>query len=220
MAIVTRANVKTLLNISTTASDDWIDALIPQVESDYVHIRNRPFETGTKLTVETTGLPADEEMSLELGNYATVGEPAKGWNYIVWLRENDTANMIIYRIINQIKPSGYFNFTVGDSATDSAEVYITERFPQFQENISVLDVTVDASTSITETIEKMQTIYPKGSELTAAQMIHHHLTQHETGKPAGVKSESLGDYSVTYADTQGGYPRSITGQITRYAVML
>ena len=215
MAITTLYNVKDILNITDTANDLWIEKLIPLVESDYLHIRNKPFATATKITVETTGLPADEEMTLEIGNYAAVGGTAQGYEYTINLRANDTANMIVYRIINQIKPSGYFNFTVGDTATDSAEVYITERFPPFQEYISVLDMTLAASTSITETIEKMQTIYPNGSELTAAQMI-----QHQMGKPAGVKSESLGDYSVTYADMQGGYPKSITGQIARYAVML
>ena len=44
MAIITRAKAKTLLQITDTLKDDLIDALIPQVEADYLLIRNRAFD--------------------------------------------------------------------------------------------------------------------------------------------------------------------------------
>ena len=44
MAIVTREQVKTFLQISGVDKDDLIDALIPQVEADYERIRNIPFD--------------------------------------------------------------------------------------------------------------------------------------------------------------------------------
>lgn len=213
MAITTLANVKTLLNITEPSKDAWITALIPQVEDDYVKIRGKPFDIATKLNIATTGLPADEEAEIEIGNSAAVGATASGLEYDVWLRENDTANMIAYRIMAAMKPSGYFNFSLTNTSSSNADIYITERFPPWQEFISVLDITVTASTSLTATATKMQTVYPDGSELTAVQMI-----QHQMNKPAGVQSESLGDYSVTYAKLKGGYPESITGQIDRYAV--
>ena len=213
MAITPLCNVRTLLNITDTANDAWITALIPQVESDYVKIRGKPFDKATKLNITTAGLVADEEIEIEVGNSAAVGGTASGMEYDIRLRDGDTADMIAYRIVAGMKPSGYFNFTLGTNTTASADIYITERFPAWQEWLSALDITVTASAAITATASKMQTLYPDGSELTAVQMIQHQLS-----KPAGVQSESLGDYSVTYAKLKGGYPESITGQIDRYAV--
>ena len=215
MAITTLANVKTFLNISTgdTSNDGWITALIPQVEDDYVHVRGKPFDIATKLNITSSGLPADEEIEVEVGNSASVGGTASGLEYDVRLRANDTAEMIAYRIVANMKPSGYFNFSLTNASSSSADIYLTERFPSFQEWLSVLDLTVTSSTSLTATATPMETVYPVGSEMTAAQMI-----QYQMSKPGGMKAESLGDYSVTYDDAAGGYPKSIMGQITRYAV--
>lgn len=44
MAIVTLEQVKTFLQITTDAKDDLIEALIPEVEADFLLIRNREFE--------------------------------------------------------------------------------------------------------------------------------------------------------------------------------
>jgi hypothetical protein len=214
MAITTLANVKTLLNLPTGTTDDaWITALIAQVESDYEQIRGKAFDIATKLNITTTGLPADEEMEIEVGNSANVGGTASGLEYDIRLRSGDTADMIAYRIVAGMKPSGYFNFSLANASSSSADIYLTERFPSWQEWLSVLDITVTSSTSLTATASKMQTVYPKGSEMTAAQMI-----QYQMSKPGGMKAESLGDYSVTYDDAAGGYPKSIMGQIVRFAV--
>lgn len=45
MAITTRARVKLYLRITDTSSDDLIDFLIPLVESDFLRIRNKEFDT-------------------------------------------------------------------------------------------------------------------------------------------------------------------------------
>lgn len=71
------------------------------------------------------------------------------------------------------------------------------------------------------------TVYPPGANLTAIRMIGYHLAQQAEGgglegAAAGIASESLGDYSVSYgAGGAGGgrygyYPESITGGIRRY----
>lgn len=203
MAITTLSNVKNILNISDNDSDIWIVSLIPQVESDYLHIRNKPFNVGTKINVETTGLSADEDMTIDIGDS----------EYEIELKDGDTAGIIARRVVNQMKPNRYYEILAPLSNSTSADIYVTEKYENWTESMSVLDLSVTASTDITATVTKLQTIYPDGSELTAAQMI-----QHQMNKPAGVQSESLGDYSVTYAEMQGGYPRSITGQITRFAV--
>ena len=215
MAITTLTKVKRLLNKADTDSDAWIDALIPQVESDYKHIRGKPFDEGTKLKFESSGLPADEKMTLTIGNYASVGGTAAGLEYDIVLRKDDTADRIAWRTMAKIQPSLYYGLKLGSASTSEAEVYFVEQYPSRLESYSVLDLSATHSTSITSTVSKRETIYPDGAEMTAAQMIGYQMN-----KPGGVKSESLGDYSVTYDDASGGYPNSITGQIQRYARML
>jgi len=220
MAITTPDNFKTLTGTTSTGAVflAQLDALIPQVEADYQHIRNRPFDTGTRITIETTGLPADEEVTVTIGNYAAIGATAKGWEYWINLRAYDTAGMIAKRIVTQIKPTAYYLMFVASAATDEAVLYVLDKFPDYMEDLSVLDMTFDTSTSIDTTIEPMQTIYPDGAEMTAVQMIKHQIN---TIEGAGVASESLGDYSVQYVQAvNGNYPKSVVGGIKRFAVML
>ena len=213
MAITTKDRVKVLLNTTETNKDDWIEGLIEQVESDYLSIRNRPFDVGTKLTIETTGLPADEEITITVGNYSSVGSTAKGKEYDVRLRSGDSAAMITRRINNQIQFTPYYKtkWVPTSSASTSAEIYFVEKMEDWMENRSVLDFTVTSSTNLTATVEQGQTLYPDGAEMTAVQMISFNL-----GKPSGIQSESLGDHSISYGDADGGYPRFITGKIKKY----
>lgn len=203
MAITTINRAKTLLNITTTDKDTWITALIPQVESDYQAVRNRPFDAGTRVNIATTAaLAADETMTVTISS-----------DYAITLRVGDTAQIIARRITNQILPSAYYSVTapLANASSSSADVLFLERFEPWTESRSVLDLSVSTSTGYTATVTPMETFYPNGAELTAVQMIQFHM-----GKPGGVKSESLGDYSVTYDESAAGYPKSITGKIKRY----
>ena len=217
MAITTLANVKVFLNTTSAANDAWITALIPLVESDYESIRGKPFDLVTKINIATDGLAADEKITVEVGNHAAVGGTAEGRKYDeIRLRNGDDAKMIAYRIIQQMKPSAaaYFNFELRDATSSEADIYLSERFPQFQEWRSALDVTVTTSAAITTTITEMETVYPEGAELTAIQMINYQMS-----KPSGAQSESLGDYSVSYGEMTGSYPKNVTAGIKRFAVM-
>jgi hypothetical protein len=205
VAITTLNEVKSILNITTTDNDDWITTLIPQVEDDYLNIRGKPFELGTRVQFETLGLSSDEDMGL------TIGED----DYVIELKDNDTAHMIAYRVYQQMKPSVLYKLSLVNASSSSADVLFTEKYPKYQEDYSVMDLSVDASANFDTTITKMETFYPTGAEQTAAQMISYQMD-----KPGGVQSESLGDYSVTYAETGGGgYPRNIMSGITRFVVM-
>ena len=222
MAITSRATIKSILNISIgdITKDAWIDALIPQMESDYVAIRNKPFDVGTKINfTSTTAIPADGELTITLGNYAAIGSVA-GTEHNIVLRAGDTANVVARRVMNQIEPSSYYTVTApltGASST-SADVYLTERYEEWTENYSVLDVSVaiPPGSGLTASVSKMQTVYPDGAEFTAARMIQYHMN---AGKSAGIQSEQLGDYSVTFV-SESHYPRSITGGIKRYVKTL
>jgi hypothetical protein len=204
MAITTLSNVKTLLGLSTgTADDSRISALITQVEQDYQAVRGKPFDVGTKLTVETTGLPVDETVTIEIG----------AWEYDIDLVANDTAPMIARRIVNQIKPNTHYTIFAPHSTSTSANVYFVEKMEAWSDDYSVLDLSITNSANITATVAKMEIIYPDGAEMTAAQMVGYQML-----RPNGVQSESLGDYSVSYGTIQGGYPAAITSKIVRFAV--
>jgi len=223
MAITTLVNFKALTGTTSTDNDDQITALIPQVEKDYLNIRNKPFDEGTKLTIQTLGLAADEEITVQIGNFASVGSAVQGSEYTVALRNGDTADMIAKRIMIGIKPTPYYNMFIASAATGEAVMYLLDRFPDYMENFSVLDFAIDTSAAITTTIAKMQTIYPDGAEMTAVRMIQHQIN---TVESAGVTRESLGDYSVDYAGqgmhqvSYGSYPKSVVGNIKRFAVTM
>jgi hypothetical protein len=204
MAITTLSNVKTLLGLSTgTADDARITALITQVEQDYQAVRGKPFDVGTKLTIETTGLPADETVTVEIG----------AWEYDIDLIEDDTAPMIARRIVNQIKPNTHYTIFAPHSTSTSANVYFVEKLEAWSDDYSVRELAITISANITATVAKMEIVYPDGAEMTAAQMVVYQMV-----RPNGVQSESLGDYSVSYGTIQGGYPSAITSKIVRFAV--
>jgi hypothetical protein len=222
MAITTLTRVKALLGKTDNDSDLQMSALIEQVENDYLAIRGKPFEEGTLVTLEmTTSLTADEEITITIGNFAQIGGTSNGWEFDVNLRKDDTADIIAKRIITQIKPTSYYTMFLSSANSTTAKLYMMDRFPDVMENYSVLDLEIDTSAQITTTIQKMQTIYPDGAEMTAVQMMQFHVNAIES---AGVTGESLGDYSVQYAGNvqgvMGSYPKSVVGGIKRFAVTL
>lgn len=213
MPITTTSQVKAILGITTTDQDAQIDALIPEVEAHYLALRNKPFDNATKLTVETTGMSADEEMIITVGNYAAVGSTADGIEYDIRLRSGDTAGMIAKRIVAQMLPSPYYKVTttVTGSTSTSADIYFSERFSDFLEDFSVLDLSVSASPRYTTSVSPLETIYPDGAPLTAAKMVAYNMG----GAGGGITEERLGDYSVSYA-SEDGYPRAITSGIQKF----
>jgi hypothetical protein len=205
VAITTLAEVKQILNITTTEKDDWITNLIPKVEDDYAAIRNRSFDIGTKVKVETLGLPADEDLGLTIGDDY----------YVIALKKDYNAHEIAYKVFQQMLPSVLYDVSIVNASSSSADLRFTEKFPAFQENFSVVDLSVDASANFDTTVTTLQTFYPDGSGKTAAQMINHQMAD-----SAGVQSESLGDYSVSYTEAgAAGYPKSVTSSIKRFVVM-
>ncbi len=67
-----------------------------------------------------------------------------------------------------------------------------------------------------ETDELNNIVYPANAELTAIKMVGYNLFNISN---LNKKSESLGDYSVSFQDTIGtsNYPASITGAIKKFA---
>jgi hypothetical protein len=66
MAITTSANVKTILGISGSTQDANIALLIPQVEADYLAIRNKPWDT--EIEGERVGIGDGSAVAFTLAN--------------------------------------------------------------------------------------------------------------------------------------------------------
>ncbi len=187
MAITTLANVKTALGITGTAEDAIINFLIPQIEDDFLRIRNKPFDFGVMLTV-TSGATTAGDVEVEVD----------GGEFLVPVRAGD----------NPLTVAGKISQYVGrfvDSYQSGTDVIF----------YGWVDVAFDArGTGAAVTIGDVDTIYPIGSELTAIKMVQWHK---DRIKSLGVQSESLGDYSVTFGDIKNDYPKNIIGGIRRFA---
>ena len=185
MAITTLTQYKLIKGITGTAQDAQITAMIPLVESDYLNIRNRPFEVGFTVQV-TGGATADGDLTFTVD----------GSDIIISLVSGDSIYIIVQKI-------GYVLGGVvrGDTVT----------------LITPYTYTFDAgATGVTAILSNVGTLYPDGAERTAIDMLHWQLSG--GGQSAGVASESLGKYSISYDTGQsaGGYPKSITGAIRRF----
>ena len=178
------------LMLGTPDGDDLkVDALIPLVENDYLRIRNKPFETGNILTITSP---------------ATVAG-----NVTVTIDGNDTEAAVlagdsIFTVAQKILTSHRRAFSYKVQPDGNAVNFIATEPIALTFN--------GAATGVTAAVSGWTTIYPTGAEYTAIKMIGYHL------EGGGAKtSESLGDYSVSYAPSRvSGYPDTITGSIKRF----
>ena len=80
MAITTLSNVKTALAITGNTQDARISALIPMVESDYLNIRNKPFNLDIYGDIEYPAgseLTAIKMISWQLNNTNSFGKTSE-----------------------------------------------------------------------------------------------------------------------------------------------
>ena len=193
MAITTWAQVQLILGLDA-AQQTLVEALIPHVEEGYLRIRNKPFDVGDILTI-TAGATADGDITITLDD---------GIEETVEVENGDNAVTVARKIYFALVGLYYFTVTVsGEDVT-------------FMSDYTTLTLAFDGGTTgVTATTTGLQTIYPTGAEYTAIKMIQYQLT---AAQGAGISSESLGDYSVTYdtATKAADYPNSIVGGIKRY----
>lgn len=193
MAITTLAQAKTILGITGTTQDALITALIPMVEADYLAIRNRPFDIGATLTINT-GAGATGNITVTID----------GVGVLVAVLAGDTAAQVARKIKSAIN-DGY-TYT---SSISGAVITITSIYADTEVTVAFADT---GTTGVTATVSGTVVIYPTGAEMTAIEMIAYRISR----KPVGVASESLGDHAVSYAAVNGQYPIEVTKAIKRY----
>jgi len=188
MAIITKAKVKTLLQIDVTTYDDLIDELIPIVQDFIVDYCNNSFKDTNVSMIASTISFADTDPD-------TILDSASGF-----VDAEFSADMEIV-----VEGSEHNNgmFTLDTVVAGILTLIATDEL-----------VTEAAGNTIT--ITKVE--WPKGIWGTTAQMIGYNMARTKEFKSIGVSSESYGDYSRSYAivGEAGGYPMSILGGLKPY----
>ena len=192
MSITTWAQAQLILGLDALDAglEAQVEALIPLVQDDYLRIRNKPFDTGNTLTV--TGAAAAGNVTVTIDGNDTVTAVLAG----------DSAFTVAQKILASHRDA----FSYKTQPDGNAVSFIAK------EPLAI--IFNGAATGVTATVSGWTTIYPAGAEHTAIKMIGYHL---EAGTGGAKTSESLGDYSVSYAPGRvSGYPDTITGSIKRF----
>ena len=187
--IVTLAQVKSLLNISGTAKDTLISALIPEAEAKYLQIRNIPFMqiqadiTSGDATVSNLKLyPCDVLNSLSSVLY-----------------DNNTVAAFIDR-------TDYFY-----NSAQSIDNYVTE--------IDVENNTIELDTAPSATAtDIIFSVYPKGSKFVAAKLIQYFMQSNSMNglQSESVGSYSYSRGGSQGGGNPFGVPDDIYKSIKRY----
>jgi hypothetical protein len=187
--IITLAQVKSLLNISGTAKDTLISALIPEAEAKYLQIRNIPFMqiqadiTSGDTTVSNLKLyPCDVLNSLSSVLY-----------------DNNTVAAFVDR-------TDYFY-----NSTNSIDNYVTE--------IDVENNTIELDTAPSATAtDIIFTVYPKGSKFIAAKLIQYFMQSNSMNglQSENVGSYSYSRGGSQGGGNPFGVPDDIYKSIKRY----
>jgi hypothetical protein len=179
MSVVTKDEVKTYLQISSTDYDSLIDTYIPIVQEDLCEITNNDF-----LLRDIWNVGSDFVFAHSTSSADTITDGSSG--FTPDSRPDFTANFDIV-----VHGSGYND---GKYQLDNVTA-------------SVLTLTTTeelVAEDDDEAVTISQVHWPKAVKPVAAQMVWHRIDQIKQGSE---KSESLGDYSASYDGR--GYPRHV-----------
>ena len=183
MAIITTAEVKSFLGITSTTYDTRIDSLIEPVLFDVFDYTNNYFHNnavrirGQIFTFSTTGTIVVDGTNFSTYSFASGDE---------------------IHVVDSVRNDGLFTASSVSSATITVSTENTVLSETEESNVTIVKMDV-----------------PKSLKPIIASMIWFRID-----KPYGtVVSESLGDYSVTYAQygsAGGEYPNSINRSLNKY----
>lgn len=184
--IITLAQVKSLLNISGTAKDTLISALIPEAEAKYLQIRNIPF-----MQIQADITASDKTIiNLKLYPY----DISNSLSSVLY--DNNTVAAFIDR-------TDYFY-----NSAHSIDNYVTDI------DIENNTIELDTAPSATAT-DIIFTVYPKGSKFIAAKLIQY-LMQSNSMNGLQSESVGSYSYSKGGGGNPFGVPDDIYKSIKRY----
>lgn len=200
MAIITTAEVKTLLSLTGSVYDTAIAALIPYVQADLCEYLNTYFQDGYVYRKSGSAL------------VITRGATSSGTTQADKMTDAD-ALFIAKGFLSGMDVAiegGYSNVGIHSIASLDAS---TMKFTSTGTLISQdPNSTLDNNYIGTLLISRVN--WPRGIKRVVAQIIWYNIQRQ---KETGVQSESIDDYSVTYAPlSSGGYPPHIVSALATY----
>jgi len=191
MAIITVAEVKTLLGITASTYDTWIATLIPIVQDDLVCYLNNSFpDNNTKYESANISIQSSGPYINDTSNPFTSYGFEAGMDIYV---SQTWRNAGIYTI------SSISSSQIGLSSLDTM---LAESSTELYGGNSILITRVN---------------WPTGIKTTVSQIIWFNI---KDIKGKDVKSKSLGPSSVTYHSIEGGgYPQHIYSALRKYRRM-
>jgi hypothetical protein len=192
MPITTRTEMKTLLDISDATYDDLIDAYIPIVQLDILE-----YCGGDKFK-DTNKQREDITIAFVEGGVAADTITDSDSEFVSGAEFEDDMDILIE----------------GSLSNDGA--YTIDTVAAGTLTLTTDDDLIDEDAGEEVTITRLK--WPKGILKYVAQMIWHSCVNI---KSSSVKSERIGDYSVTYnnALTSLGWPPEVTNGLNKWRVV-
>ena len=192
--IVTLAQVKALMRITSTTYDTVIQSLIPIVEDDVIRYCNTAFQDGYIYSEGST-------LATVRGDPDTITDSDSNWvkygflaGMDVYIEGGNGTNMGVYQADT---------VTAGTLTLTSVNRLISQD----------IDDTDDQPVGV---LRVSRINWPVAIILPAAQMVWYHIKE---GKPTDVVSERIDDYAVTYSSGSGAqmqYPTRILQGLNKY----
>lgn len=185
--LVATSNVKLYTGITTTSNDNLIEQLVPIVLDDIVNYTHNYF-------LQSTRYHYDDRISFSSTGAILCTNTEV--DLTDWLQIGS-----IFHIAYSVFNDGFFSCSTATAGINSSYINVNE--------------TVNVETTSTGKWIMMQRVqYPKDLPLIASRMIKHLLI---TQGAENIKSESLGDHSLTYVDVgSNSYPVTIANSLSKY----
>lgn len=196
MAIITVTEAKNILNITEATYDNQIARLIPYVQDDICEYLDNYFQ--------------DRYVARESVSYISFVRSTTGsGDYIFDSDDRWTKNGFLSDI-DVVVEGGYSNVGIHHVVTATTDTLTLDSSGEL-----IGQNPADSSNeNLIGNVKVSRVIWPKGLKRYVAQMIWYNIQRQ---KETGVVSESIDDYSVTYASLSGGgYPENITAGLRPY----
>lgn len=185
--LIDTSSVKFLTGITSTNYDDLIPTYESIILDDIVNYTQNYFLKSTQYYLDN---------KIRFLSSGVIFCDNTSVNFTDFLMTNS-----IFHISNSIFNNGYFSCSGNSSLILSSAIYVNE-------------VINNENSTSSKLILLMKVEFPKDLYLIASRMIKHLVLSQDSDN---IKSESLGDHSITYADIgNNSYPISVTNGLKKY----
>lgn len=193
MAVVTLDEVKAILGTTATSYDAQIETFIPYVQEDILEY------TGNAFLDEYVSVEGALTIAASTGAGDSITDPNSQFIKAGFAASQDVA------IEGGYSNVGVWTLSASTGAVSAAKMYLSTTGEVIaQDRVDEVNVAGNIKVSRVK--------WPASLKVPAAKMVWHLI---DKAKDSGVRSESLGDYSVTYAGTNA-YPETVLAGLAKW----